>query len=261
MFNFLNNNVPQNVAFYIAGVPIMWYAICIVVGMLAGTLLMYIRASKYHIKGDDVLEFFIWCIPVAIIGARLYYVIFNWDYYRMDLLEILNIRHGGLAIHGGLIFGIFAVILLAKRKSISVLSLLDLVMPSVALGQAAGRWGNYFNQEAHGGPTSLPWAIPVDGQMVHPTFLYESIWCLLICIILVLIDKNKRFRGQIFLLYWILYSLERFFVEALRTDSLMIGSFRQAQVISAVAFVISVLVYLILYSRSKGGYKRRSNKK
>lgn len=257
MFHFLNTNVPQSVAFYIAGVPIMWYAICIAVGMLAGTLLMYIRASRYRIKGDDVLEFFIVCIPAAIIGARLYYVAFNWDYYSGDLMEILNIRHGGLAIHGGLIFGIFAAVLLAKKKSISIFSLLDLIMPSVALGQAIGRWGNYFNMEAHGGVTDLPWGIPVGGQLVHPTFLYESLWCLAICGILIAVDRKKRFRGQIFLLYWILYSIERFFVEGLRTDSLMIGEYRQAQVLSAVAFVISVLVYLILYHRESGKMRRK----
>ena len=121
---------------------------------------------------------------------------------------------------------------------------MDLVAPSIALAQSIGRWGNYFNQEAHGGPTDLPWAIPVNGEMVHPTFLYESIWCFLLFLGLVLFSRRRSFTGQIFLLYGILYSLERFLVEQLRTDSLMVGPFKTAQVVSILVFVIFLLIYI-----------------
>ena len=142
---------------------------------------------------------------------------------------------------------------MAKRWKHSPLKWLDLVAPGIAIGQALGRWGNYFNSEAHGTPTTLPWAILVDGELVHPTFLYESIWCLLLCIGLCIFEKKrkKRFDGQIILLYAIFYSIERFFVEGLRTDSLWIGSLRQAQVISVCIIVICGALYLILKKRSE----------
>ena len=127
----------------------------------------------------------------------------------------------------------------------------DLTFPQVALAQAIGRWGNFFNSEAHGGPTDLPWGIMVDGVKVHPTFLYESLWCFALFLFLLYVSKKRRFKYRIFLLYVILYSLERFFVEGLRTDSLMIGSLRQAQVLSACAFAAGIILYVILSKRSK----------
>ena len=190
-------------------------------------------------------------MPVGVIGARLYYVVFNWDYYAGDIFKIINIRSGGLAIHGGLIFGFLTAALLCKLWNIRPLNLLDLAAPAVALAQSVGRWGNYFNSEAHGGPTDLPWAIPVDGQMVHPTFLYESVWCFLLFLILLYVDSNRKFEGQTFLIYGILYSFERFFVEHLRTDSLMLGPFKQARVLSAVVFILFIIVYLHLKRKSR----------
>jgi phosphatidylglycerol:prolipoprotein diacylglycerol transferase len=157
---------------------------------------------------------------------------------------VINIRNGGLAIHGGLIFGIIVVVVICRIKKINPLNMLDLFIPSVALAQAIGRWGNFFNGEAHGGPTDLPWAILVDGQLVHPTFLYESVWCLILFFALSWFDKKKRTAmGQTLSLYLIFYSLERFFVEALRTDSLMIGPFKQAQVISLCAILFGIFLY------------------
>ena len=151
--------------------------------------------------------------------------------------------------------GFLAAILLCRLWDIRPLNLLDLTAPAIAIAQSIGRWGNYFNQEAHGGPTDLPWAISVNGQMVHPTFLYESIWCLLLFFILVFVDSSRKFEGQTFLLYGILYSLERFFVEWLRTDSLMLGPFKQAQVLSAAVFVIFLIAYINF--RRKGKYRNR----
>jgi len=131
------------------------------------------------------------------------------------------------------------------------LNILDLVVPTVALAQSIGRWGNYFNSEAHGGPTDLPWAITVNGQSVHPTFLYESIWCMLLFFLLIYIDNRRMFEGQTFLLYCILYSVERFFVESLRTDSLMIGPFKQAQVLSMAVILVCVVWYVILNKKKQ----------
>ena len=140
---------------------------------------------------------------------------------------------------------------MCRLKKINFFDLLDLVIPSVALAQAIGRWGNFFNGEAHGGPTDLPWAITVNGEKVHPTFLYESIWCILLFVFLIWISRRRKFKGQILMLYGMLYSLERFFVEGLRTDSLMIGMFRQGQVISLLIAICSIIGYVILAKKEK----------
>ena len=234
---------PDPIAFTIFGVDIRWYGILIACGMLRAVLISCKRAHTHGIKEDDVLDIAIWMLPIGVIGARLYYVLFNASYYH-SLSDVLNIRNGGLAIHGGLIFSIIVVVIICRIKKINPLNMLDLFVPSVALAQAIGRWGNYFNGEAHGGPTDLPWAILVDGQLVHPTFLYESIWCVFLFFFLSWFDKKKRTAmGQTLSLYLILYSLERFFVEGLRTDSLMIGPFRQAQVISLCAIIAGIILY------------------
>lgn len=240
---------PDPVAFTIFHIDIMWYAILITTGMVLAVLISCKRAPKHELTADQILNFVIISIPMGIIGSRLYYVIFNWPQYTGDFFKIINIREGGLAIHGALIFGFGTAAILCLIWKVRPLNLLDLVVPTVALAQAIGRWGNFFNSEAHGGPTDLPWAIMVNGQSVHPTFLYESIWCFLLFFILIYIDNRRQFEGQVFLLYGILYSLERFFVEALRTDSLMLGPFKQAQVFSLTVIIICLAAYAILYRR------------
>lgn len=234
---------PDPIAFTIAGIDIRWYGILIAFGMLTAVLLACRRAHYHGISDEDVLDTCLWMLPIGVIGARLYYVLFNHSYYH-SLYDVINIRGGGLAIHGGIIFGIITVIFVCRHKGINPLNMMDLFMPCLALGQAIGRWGNFFNGEAHGGPTDLPWAIVVDGVRVHPTFLYESIWCLILFIALSWFDKNKRTAmGQTLSLYLIFYSIERFLVEALRTDSLMIGPFKQAQVISICAILLGIFLY------------------
>ncbi len=234
---------PDPIAFNIAGFEIRWYGILIAVGMLLATLISAKRAHYHDLTEDDVMDTILWMLPIGVIGARLYYVIFNLKYYD-TLAEAINIRGGGLAIHGGLIFGIATVFAVCRYKKISALNMLDLFMPTVALAQAIGRWGNFFNGEAHGGPTDLPWGILVDGVKVHPTFLYESIWCLFLFFFLSWWDRNRRKAyGQTLALYGILYSIERFLVESLRTDSLMIGPFKQAQVISICAIIVCVILF------------------
>ena len=190
-------------------------------------------------------------LPVAVIGLRLYYVAFHWDRYAGDLSEILNIREGGLAIHGGLIFGFLAAWLMCRHKGISILNGMDLAVPCIALGQAIGRWGNFFNEEAHGCETDFPISVLIDGVNYHATFLYESLWCLMLFFLLSAIARKRRFTGQIFCLYLMLYSLERFFVEFLRTDSLMIGSFKQAMVLSACLIVVGAVAYGVLSKRTR----------
>lgn len=243
--------VPEPVAFTIFGIDIMWYAVLITSGMIIATVICCVRAPKHDLTSDQIINFVIICIPAAIIGARLYYVVFNWEFYASDIKKILNIRGGGLAIHGGLIFAFVAVCILCAVWKLRPLNVLDLAVPCIAIAQAIGRWGNYFNSEAHGGPTDLPWAITVNGQSVHPTFLYESIWCFLLFFFLIYVDNRRKFEGQTLLLYGILYSAERFFVEALRTDSLMIGPFKQAQVLSLSVIVVCIIAYVILYRRCK----------
>ena len=254
--------VPDPVAFTIFNIDIMWYAILISFGIVLAAGICCIRAPKKDLTSDQILNFVIICVPAGIIGARLYYVLFHWDWYAGDFFQIINIRAGGLAIHGGLIAGLGTAALLCYFWKIRPLTLLDLAAPSIALAQSIGRWGNYFNSEAHGGPTDLPWAIMADGQSVHPTFLYESIWCFLLFLFLLWLDNRPKagkgpgssFEGRIILTYGMLYSLERFFVEALRTDSLMIGPFKQAQVISLVIFIVCLAACILL--RRRAGSKK-----
>lgn len=235
------------VAFRIFGIDIMWYGVLISLGVLLGVFFALKECKRVGFKEENLLDFLLIAIPSAIVGARAYYVIFTWDYYRENLSEIINIRNGGLAIHGALIAGIIVGILFCKIRKINVLELLDIVIPSVALGQSIGRWGNFINQEAHGGPTSLPWGIVVNGQKVHPTFLYESIIDLCIFIFLMWFRKNKKTtHGQVLALYFILYSAGRFFVEGLRTDSLMFLGMRVAQLVSLSTILLGIALWVYL---------------
>lgn len=247
---------PERIAFTVFGIDIMWYGILVTLAIATGVFVVCFRAWKHDHTPDTVINFMLFCVPAGLIGARLYYVLFNLSDFKDDPMQIFNTRAGGLAIHGALILGILTAIILFKVWNIRAMDGLDLAAPGFAVAQAIGRWGNYFNQEAHGGPTDFPWGIEVDGQIVHPTFLYESLWCLLLFLLLIRVDNHRRFEGQAFLLYCILYSLERFFVEGLRTDSLMLfDTFRQAQVISAAVFVICGIAYI--YLRRKEKYRGR----
>ncbi len=272
------NFTPDPVAFHVFGLDIRWYAILICTGMILGTIIALRRAPARGISQDDLLDAVIISVPVGVIGARIWYVLFEWQNYH-SFYDAINIRAGGLAIQGGLIFGITAAYLVCRHKKISFLTLIDLAVPSVALAQCIGRWGNFFNQEAYGTATDLPWAIVVNGVHVHPTFLYESIWCLFLFLLLSFMDRRKKFRGQTFTLYLMLYSLERIFVEQLRTDSLLTGPsslvlplkqagydpaavegvlhlgklllypFRTAQFISLLAMIGGAVLYVLLRRR------------
>ncbi|KAB3538599.1 prolipoprotein diacylglyceryl transferase [Alkaliphilus pronyensis] len=222
------------IAFEVFGLEIGWYGIIIATGMLLGVIVATIRAKKEGLHEDVIIDIALLAVPAALIGARLYYVIFKWDFYSQYPQYILNFRQGGLAIHGGVIAGVLVGYLYCRYKGYGFWRLADICAPSIILGQAIGRWGNYINQEAYGRPTDLPWAIEVNGDMVHPTFLYESLWNFGVFLFLLYYTKKKKYTGQIFILYIILYSIARFFIEGLRIDSLMIGPLRTAQVISLV---------------------------
>lgn len=241
----------DRVAFNIFGIDVMWYGILIGIGMILAVVIDTKEAKRQGLGDDTILDLSIFIIPFGVIGARLYYVIFEWDYYRGDILKVIDIRGGGLAIHGGLLAGILISYIYSRRKSIPFFKLADVVVLGVPLAQSIGRWGNFINGEAHGGPTSLPWGIMVDGVRVHPTFLYESVWNLVIFFILVYMRKKKKFDGEILTVYIAGYSLGRFFIEGMRTDSLMFGPIRMAQLISIVGIVSGIL--LNIYLRKKKG--------
>lgn len=228
-----------------------WYGFLIGGGMIICIFAAWFLLKKRGYNQDIVINMALITIPCAIIGARLYYVIFNWSDYSQNLFQIINTRGGGLAIHGGLLFGLVCGAILCRVWKINPLNGLDLAIPAVALGQSIGRWGNFFNEEAYGGPTTLPWGLDINGTIVHPTFLYESIWTFMLFLFLSYVDKNRKFTGQVFFLYCILYSVERFFVEGLRTDSLMLGSFKVAQVVSALAFAAGIVAYIYFQRRKE----------
>lgn len=235
----------EPVAFEIFGISIRWYGILISLGLLLGAILAIKECKRIGFNEEKLIDLLLFAVPAAIIGARLYYVIFSWEYYRWDFMKIINIRGGGLAIHGGIIASVLTAIIFCKIKKIDFWLIADITAPSIILGQAIGRWGNFINKEAYGTSTDLPWAILVDGQRVHPTFLYESLWNLLIFFFLIWYRKNKKqFNGEVFLLYLSLYSVGRFFIEGLRIDSLMLGPLRVAQVISLIIILLSTAIFI-----------------
>jgi phosphatidylglycerol---prolipoprotein diacylglyceryl transferase len=247
---------------------IHWYGVIIGVGALLGLLLAVRESERRGLHKDTFVDVVLFALPMAIIGARAYYVIFQWDYYSQNPSDIIKIWEGGLAIHGGLIAALITGAIFARVKKISFWKLADIAAPSIILGQAIGRWGNFMNQEAHGGPVTreflegllLPDFIVnqmyINGQYYHPTFLYESLWNLVGFVGLLLLRKANFRRGELFLTYVTWYSVGRFFIEGLRTDSLMLTeSLRVAQVISIVLVLIAVGT--LIYRRVAGYSKER----
>lgn len=233
------------VAFSIFGIDIMWYAILITTGIILGLYFVSKLAVVKNLDKEMPSDLLLWVLVPAILGARLYYVIFSWDYYSKNPSEIIMIRNGGLAIYGGLLTAFLITYIYSKKKNISFLTILDIFAPGIALGQAIGRWGNFINKEAYGRTTDLPWAIIIDGQKVHPTFLYESLGDFIIFIVLYnLCKKNRNENGTIIALYFILYGILRFFVEGLRTDSLYFLGMRVSQIVSLVLIAIGLIIYI-----------------
>lgn len=248
------NITPDPVAFSIGKISVTWYGILIASAFLIGTILFLKEAKRQKLNQEHLLDAILVAVPVALLGARLYYVIFNWDYYYRYPSEILAVWHGGLAIHGGLIGGILAGYFVVRKYKINFWQAIDMAAPSIVLGQAIGRWGNYFNQEAYGyevDPSKIPWAMYIDGAYRHPTFLYESLWDFGVFLFLLWLRRRKGLQwGDVFFSYAVLYSVGRFFIEGLRTDSLMLTPYlRIAQVISAI--IIIVALSLIFYRHFK----------
>lgn len=257
----------NRVAFEIFGLPIMWYGVLITIGVVAAFGVAYVNhlRSDKEVSFDHMSDAFLYAFPLAILGARIYYVIFEWENYD-TLREILAFRSGGLAIHGGLIGAAIGVLIykkVAKRTAREILSMADAAVPGIILAQAIGRWGNFVNQEAHGGPVTRSFierfpafiqeGMFINGAYYHPTFLYESIWNVLMFIVLmVLFGKRKQFApGFNIYFYMILYSIGRFFIEGLRTDSLMFLGLRQAQLISVAAILFGALMLYFTNRKSK----------
>lgn len=247
------------VAIEIGNFEIRWYGILIALGVLIGLALTYLNCKKKNLDFEKILDGFFIVFPCAIVGARLYYVIFEFHRYKDNIIDIFNIRQGGLAIHGGLIGAFIATIIYCKVRKIKMLKYLDVIAPSIILAQAIGRWGNFMNSEAHGGEVSYEFishfpkfiqeGMNINGTYYHPTFLYESIWNLVVfAILLVILYKKKESDDGIVIASYIsLYSLGRVFIEGLRTDSLMVGPLRVAQLISILGIIIGVA--FIIYKK------------
>lgn len=257
----------MSLGFEIGNLTIRWYSILIATGFLLAVIYALNRGKKeYKINTDRFLDVILISMIFAIIGARLYYVIFAWDKYKNNLMAIFEIWKGGIAIYGGIIGGLGAGALLCKWRKIKIGSALDLASLGLLIGQCIGRWGNFFNQEAFGGNTSLPWGMTGDiiqsgrnglgydvAQPVHPCFLYESLWCLIGFIILHFLTKKRKFDGQIFTGYLAWYGLGRFFIEGLRTDSLTIAntSIRVSQLLAAALVLSAIIANIIILNRIK----------
>lgn len=255
------------VAFELFGLEIRWYGILIMLGVILALGLAWYNCKKLELDFDLLTDGFLWAFPFAIIGARLYYVAFEFETYKDNILDAFNIRLGGLAIHGGLIGAFITVFIFAKIKKMNLLKYVDLAAPSIILAQAIGRWGNFMNKEAHGGavteefishfPTFIKQGMYINGTYYHPTFLYESIWNLVVCAILlfILYKKKKDQDGIVICSYVALYSLGRVFIEGLRTDSLMFGSIRVAQLVSIAGIIFGILGILIINIRRQSTEK------
>ncbi|USG67717.1 prolipoprotein diacylglyceryl transferase [Brevibacillus ruminantium] len=253
----------DSVAFTLGPIQVHWYGIIMGFAFFLGTYLARYNAKRAGIDPDHVLNMVVLIIPAAIICARAYYVIFEWNQYKDDLLSVFYVWHGGLAIHGGLIGGVLAGYYYVRKHKLPFLLLGDAMIPSVILGQAIGRWGNFINQEAHGGPATEEFMMNfpafirdqmyINGQYYHPTFLYESMWNLLVFgLLMAMLYRFKRFDGQVLFSYLILYSLGRFFIEGMRTDSLLIGgTLRVAQLVSLSLIAVGVILLLVYARKSK----------
>ena len=263
------------------GFEIAYYGIVIALGMIVAMMCIMARAKSFGDDQDKFLDITLWTIAIGVVGARLYYVIFSWDYYKDNLVDIINLRNGGLGIYGGILAGILAAVLLCKHSKIPFWHFADVVIPGVLIGQIMGRWGNFFNREAFGQYTDnlLAMQLPVDAVRsrsditaemwanavmingdtyvsVHPTFLYESLWNLGVLIIILVLTKRIKFDGELFFIYMFMYGLGRFMIESLRTDQLTIGSTGVA-----ISQVVAVAMMVVAVALSVWKIHEKTNKK
>ncbi len=256
----------NRIALEFGNFKIYWYGILAATGIMLGLMYVLKRSNQFGLNADKALDVFLYGAVGGLVGARAYYVIFSWDQYKDNLMDIFKIWNGGIAIYGGMIGGFLVGIYVAKKKNMKVLPLTDVVLSGFLLGQSIGRWGNFVNVEAFGSNTTLPWGmtspsisaylanqqaslseigIMIDPSMpVHPTFFYESIWCFIGFIIVALYANKRKFDGELTLFYCVWYGSERFVVEGLRTDSLMIGDIRVSQMLSGIVAVAALIIWI-----------------
>ena len=265
------------VAFSLGGAKVYWYGLIILAGFLLNYFLVKYRlrsilksddskekndAYTFGIKFDACVDYIIGALIVGFLSARAYFVLFNLEYYLAYPSEILKIWHGGIAIYGGILGAAIYAIIFCKKKKINFFDFADLLVPYLACAQSIGRWGNFVNQEAHGGSTTLPWKMGIYDESisaytyVHPTFLYESICTMAIFLILLKVSKKRKFKGQVLYLYAILYGLARAVIEGLRTDSLMLANFRISQVLSVFFVIIFGITYFYTSRRRVKGEEK-----
>ena len=253
----------NRVAFSLGSIDIYWYAVIIATGFMLALFFAFKNFPKFGIDSDRAIDVVFFAMIFGIIGARLYYVAFQWDAYKDNLIEILNIRGGGLGFYGGIIGGIIGLIIGCKLRGQNVLAFLDVAGGAVLIGQGIGRWGNFVNSEAFGSNTNLPWgmtspkiaafierhseevmgAVMDPNVPVHPTFFYESLWCAIGLLVFCYVMKKRKFDGQMLLFYLGWNGFGRMLIEGLRTDSLMIGPFRISQLLGALMFIFAVCAF------------------
>ncbi len=245
-------------------VSIHWYSIILFIAILVGSNLAIKEAKRHGFEEDFMVNLLFLGVIVGIVGARLYYVIFNFDYYKDNLIEIFKVWNGGLAIHGGIIAGLITIAVICYKKKVNLLKILDYLVVGLILAQAIGRWGNFFNGEAHGSMTTLAHlqslylpqfiidGMHINGNYYIPTFLYESVWCFIGFIIMIVLRRKKFMKvGYLTSFYLVWYGIERFFVEGLRTDSLMFFSLRVAQLVSLAMVIIGIILFVYSLKKSK----------
>ncbi len=238
-------------------VKIYWYSVIVMTAFLIGGFLVLKEARKFDIDDETIVNYVFFLVPIALIGARFYYVAFNWSLYQGDFIEILKVWEGGLAIHGGIIFGFLWTWFFAKTNKIKTLRFMDIIAPALVLGQGIGRWGNFFNQEAHGPATTLEklqslylpdfiiQGMKINGTYYQPTFLYEFIWCFIGFLFLLLVRRFSRYLkvGQLAGLGLIWLGIGRFFIEDLRQDSLIFNDLQVAQIFSGIIIFIGLILF------------------
>ena len=240
----------NRVACTVLGKDIYWYGIIICAGFILAALYVNSRTKDFGITSDNLMDCLIICVPLGIICARIYYVVFEWSYYAEHPGEIIAIWKGGIAIYGGIIGTLIGLFVYSRVKKLSFASLCDLAAFGLLIGQCIGRWGNFVNGEAHGGSTILPWGMTIDGgSMVHPTFFYESLWNLIGFILLHFYSKKRKFKGEMALLYVAWYGAGRAWIEGLRTDSLYIGPVRVSQLLAVISCLAAIAVLVCQYRR------------
>ncbi len=246
----------NRVAFTILGKEIYWYALIILSGFLLGLLLVYNTCEKRGVKKDHVFDIAFWGLIFGVVGARIYYVIFDWESIGENLLNIFKVWNGGLAIYGGLIAAIITAFVYSKLKKIKTLKVFDVFVPGLLIGQSIGRWGNFVNAEVFGNITTLPWGMSINGgPLVHPLFLYESLWNILGLIIVLLFRDKKKNDGQIFFFYTLWYGAGRLFLEGMRQSQYILWLIPNAlgisQLVALVAILISIAALLLLSKKKR----------